>query len=94
MVFDTWFVPPKQLAWVLYPFIFFKEKKDDVSGVLYRHELEHIYQVQREGWFKFYLTYIWYSIRHGYQDNPYEIHARAAQNNQLTQEEYDLWVKA
>lgn len=94
IVFNTWFVPPKQLAWVLYPFIFFKQKKDDVTIILYRHEMEHVYQVRRKGWLKFYITYIWYSIRYGYTDNPYEASARSVQHNKLNQKEKDIWNKA
>lgn len=82
--YSSWFVPPGYKAWVIAPWVFFKTSKEETSDALFRHELEHIYQVDREGWLKFYAKYIWYSIRHGYLNNPYEMEARWAQNKPLT----------
>jgi hypothetical protein len=39
------------------------------------HELRHVHQF--EGDRSFPLRYLWGSLRHGYQDNPYEADARA-----------------
>jgi hypothetical protein len=59
---------------------------------LFRHELEHAYQQIREGVIRFYLKYFYYSLRYGYQDNPFEVEARARQNDPLTTiEEQLLW---
>ena len=59
---------------------------------LFRHELEHAYQQVREGVIFFYLKYFWYSLRYGYQDNPFEVAARAVQYDPLTSnEEQLLW---
>ena len=44
------------------------------------HEAVHCKQIRENGWLKFMATYIWYSIRHGYHDNPYEIQARSESN--------------
>lgn len=41
------------------------------------HEGIHWEQYQRMGLFKFYITYIWYSWKYGYYDNPLEVEARA-----------------
>lgn len=41
-----------------------------------KHELAHIEQYQRYGVMKFLLLYIWYSIKYGYYNNPFEIEAR------------------
>jgi hypothetical protein len=46
---------------------------------LIRHEQAHWRQWQRMGTLRFYLTYIWYTIRHGYRNNPMEIEARKAE---------------
>lgn len=76
---------------VLYPNILFRDTKDEVSQRLYRHELEHIYQIQRIGRFRYYLKYWMYWFKHGYRNNPYEVAARAVQYNDLTAEEQKLW---
>ena len=39
------------------------------------HELTHVRQWQASP-FVFPLRYVWYSIRHGYWGNPYEVEAR------------------
>lgn len=83
IIWSSWFVPPKYTAWVIAPFIFFKTSREDTSDRLFRHELEHIYQVNRDGWLKFYVRYLWWSLRHGYWNNPYEVDARAAQDEPL-----------
>lgn len=44
------------------------------------HELEHVRQIEREGLIKFYVKYLWYNIRYGYRNNPYEVAARRAEN--------------
>ncbi len=60
----------------LYPFIFVGFPENDPrTAKLLKHELVHIEQIYRDGFFKFYLTYIWYSIRYGYKNNPYEVEA-------------------
>ena len=81
------FVPPGYRAWVIAPFMFFRPSRVDTSDVLFRHEMEHMYQVCRDGWLKFYVKYLWYSMRYGYLNNPYEVEARAAENEPLTSAE-------
>ncbi len=49
------------------------------SERLRRHEMAHWAQYQRMGLFKFYVRYVWLSLRHGYRNNPMEIEARAAE---------------
>ena len=46
---------------------------------LLRHERMHLEQMERDGWLWFHLKYIFWSIQHGYWDNPYEREARAAE---------------
>lgn len=40
------------------------------------HEMVHVRQIQRMGRFKFLVTYLWYQLKYGYQNNPLEIEAR------------------
>ena len=47
---------------------------------LLNHELAHVRQWQTRP-FTFPLRYVWHHIRRGYQSNPYEIEARAAERN-------------
>ena len=87
------FLPFRRLAiggMVLYPFVLFKRSKAEVSDKLFRHELQHVYQVQREGWLKFYITYLWYQIRYGYCKYPYEDEARSVETQPLTSYERKL----
>ena len=89
--YHVWFL---RRSWIngitIYPFIFFKQKKFFVSDRLFRHELEHIYQVKREGWFKFYIKYLYYQYKFGYKQIPYEVEARAVHFNPLTEAEKQL----
>lgn len=50
---------------------------------MYAHEVAHIEQVVAEGRIKFVVKYLWYNIRYGYYNNPYEVAARKAENNAL-----------
>lgn len=69
---------------VFYPYVLFAQSKEDVTDELFRHELEHVYQVQRMGWWKFYISYLWLAIRHGYDLHPYEVEAVSHQTEPLT----------
>lgn len=75
---------------VIYPWVLFKQDKTEVSDTLFRHELEHVYQIQREGWFCFHMKYFWYLLKYGYWNNPYEVSARKAQTTPLTKEESEI----
>lgn len=46
---------------------------------LLRHESCHLEQIERDGRVWFALKYSWWTIRHGYWNNPYEVEARAAE---------------
>ena len=46
---------------------------------LIRHELKHIEQIEAEGRLKFGIKYLYYTIKYGYWNNPYEVEARAAE---------------
>lgn len=75
---------------VIYPFVLFRQNKKDVPTWLFRHELEHVYQVRRMGYFRFHLRYIYLLIRHGYENHPFELEATERQNDPLTKEEKRL----
>ena len=47
---------------------------------LLRHERCHLEQIERDGPVLFSLRYSWWTLRHGYFMNPYEIEARAAES--------------
>lgn len=49
------------------------------NGPLLRHERCHLEQIERDGRILFTLKYSWWTIRHGYWNNPYEVEARAAE---------------
>ncbi len=69
---------------VLWPFVLFRDHADDVDATLFRHEMEHVYQVLRSGIFVFYFRYLWYHFRYGYDANPYEIEAKTAEKHLLS----------
>lgn len=46
---------------------------------LIRHERAHIRQMDRDGWWRFWLQYYWWLLKYGYWNNPYEIEARRAE---------------
>lgn len=46
---------------------------------LLRHERCHLEQIERDGLMMFSIKYLWWLARHGYWNNPYEIQARAAE---------------
>jgi len=75
---------------VLYPFMLFAYPRNDVSDSLFRHELEHVDQVRRDGWLHFYIKYLYWLWKYGYAKLPYEMDAREAAKLPLTDDERDL----
>ena len=61
---------------------------NDVAWVC--HELQHVKQYQQQGSFIFLIKYIWYWARVGYYNIPYEIEARANENNLKLLDEYNI----
>lgn len=62
------------LPWAIY---LLPEHVDDQA--LIRHECKHAEQMERMGVLRFYVTYAWQVLRHGYRDAPLEIEAREAE---------------
>jgi hypothetical protein len=75
---------------VLWPWMWIKAAH--VSTRLFRHELEHCYQIARLGRLRFYVTYLFYSVRYGYKRNPFEVEARKAEMKPLTEVE-KMWLR-
>lgn len=47
-----------------------------IDEKMYKHEKCHIEQVKREGRLKFICKYLYYNLKYGYKQNPYEVEAR------------------
>jgi hypothetical protein len=75
---------------VIYPFVLFSMAKKDVPVTLFRHELEHVYQVRRMGWVRFHVKYLWLLAKYGYKKHPFELEATARQKDPLTAAEKRL----
>lgn len=45
-----------------------------------KHEICHINQFKRYGFYNFIIKYLYENIKHGYDDNKYEVEARNAEN--------------
>ena len=52
------------------------------SPRLTRHEIAHWRQYQRMGLLRYYVTYLWGLVRHGYADHPMEREPRAAETDE------------
>ena len=48
------------------------------STVLAMHESVHWEQYKRMGFWRYYVTYLYYQLKYGYADNPMEAEARQA----------------
>ncbi len=48
---------------------------------LLRHEVEHVKQWNKIGFLFFPIQYIWFSVKYGYYNNPFEIEARKAEED-------------
>ena len=55
----------------------------DVKYRVMVHEARHIFQINRDGYLKFTVKYLYYLARYGYRNNPYEIDARKAANERI-----------
>ena len=44
-----------------------------------RHEQQHLNQIEKEGSWKFVFKYLFYLLKYGYTNNPYEVEAREAE---------------
>jgi hypothetical protein len=77
---------PRLIAWYLKasgyraitlpPFGIYAIEGSTDDAQLARHEQAHWEQYKRMGLVKFYVTYLWLLMRHGYHNHPMEIEAR------------------
>lgn len=74
-------------AIMLYPFIFYEDKQP--SQILKKHEMIHVMQLRKIGFFSFYLSYVLYYLAglllyknsyYSYRNIPYEKEAFENQN--------------
>ena len=85
-ILERWFVYPYMnrmgfLAWTsFWSCIYYKDIECMNNKKIQRHELKHIEQIDREGYIKFSIKYLWYSFKYGYRENKYEVEARAAED--------------
>ena len=66
-------------AITLPPFGIYAVPGSENDECLARHENVHWQQYQRMGAVRFYVTYLWLLMRHGYINHPMEIEARSAE---------------
>ena len=52
--------------------------RDEVDAAWRAHEDTHKKQFKRDGWVKFFVLYLWWTMWHGYDFNPYEVEAEQA----------------
>lgn len=64
-------------AITLPPFGIYIKAVYEHDATVLAHEAVHWAQYERMGLLTFYATYIWYSVRYGYYNNPLEVEARA-----------------
>ena len=69
---------------MIYPFLLFSAAPKEVEDWLFRHEMQHVYQLRKLGWWRFHLQYLWYLARFGYKRNPFETEAVAHETDSLT----------
>ncbi|MEZ4871258.1 MAG: hypothetical protein R2827_03225 [Bdellovibrionales bacterium] len=87
-------------AITLYPYILVSTERFQTPDCLLRHELEHVYQVRKLGWFKFYFLYLkdyivgLFKYRNhnlAYLNISFEIEARKSESQALNDEQrFDL----
>ena len=54
----------------------YSKSEYDIHSDWRRHELVHQRQIKELGWWRFMTKYLWYSLKYGYQMNPFERSAR------------------
>lgn len=88
--FNHWL--PKRInvaAITLYPYVLYAMEESEAPSWLRRHEMAHVEQVKRHGWFRFYLSYVMYYVAgrvagfghdQSYLSIPWETEARKEEN--------------
>ena len=68
-------------GWTSFWGVIYIKQGHTASEQLIRHEMKHIEQINRDGRLLFSVKYLYWLVRYGYKNNPYEIEARAAEHN-------------
>ena len=89
---------------VLWPYVIMRPRKYATGQIaqsemmtrrslvkLYRHELQHCYQIKREGIVRFYIKYLGMLMFNGYKEHPYELEANQYESEKLSQLE-EKWL--
>jgi len=64
------------MALVIGQTVYYSMSEAEVGPRLRRHENRHKQQYKENGFFKFIFLYIFYTIKYGYRNNPFEVDAR------------------
>jgi hypothetical protein len=82
---------------VLYPFVILSTTKEKTRTSVFKHEITHVYQVKREGFFCFYCKYLCHIFKKAcscstdiFIENEFEDEAYDNENNPLNKEELQL----
>lgn len=59
--------------------VYVMSESDKADQRLMRHEAKHLEQIRRDGPLGFSVRNVWWTLRHGYWNNPYEREARACE---------------
>ena len=76
---------------VIYPYVIIKGK--NYSKRLFRHELQHCYQIEERGVWGFYSQYVIDILKYGYRKHPDEVEAYRIERDPLTEIE-ESWYKS
>lgn len=89
---NAWFITTGGM--VIWPFILLKKTRSGpytyTQQQVFKHELQHVYQIKEMGVAKFYWSYLVLLLKHGYKNHPYEIEAVKQNLTPLTQTE-EVW---
>ena len=82
--------------------ILLRDEPKNVKRNTYKHELQHCYQIEAVGFFKFYLSYFMYYLagyiylgnwEQSYYDIPYEREAYEVEDSPFTNKDVDILKK-
>ena len=68
------------LGWASFWCVIYVLPGHERNEPLLRHERKHLEQIERDGRLLFAIKYSWWTLRHGYHMNPYEVEAHAAES--------------
>lgn len=66
-------------AWASNWNVIYIQKRWFNDSAILNHELCHTQQIRDEGRFKMPIKYLWYCLRYGVKNNPYELQAKKAE---------------